>query len=277
MINKLVDHVGHDDAERLTKQALAGWRDATLAKGKAVKTVADYLTAVRTVIQAALDDGRLTRADNPANGVKVLAEAEQTESIRPYSLEEASKVLAVVRQQTAPELRYLPVLLFSTGARISELAGLLVGDVLEDDHGMAVVIQANQYRRLKNPTSRRTVPLPEWAAEAVQEYVTKRQRGARPDDLLFPGINPVNGNIAGNLVKRWSGVVRNKAGIKDERISPAHSARHLYIDLCRAAGLDTAMIDRLTGHRTPGLQARYGKGFDLETLRKAVSRIAWPD
>jgi integrase len=276
ILSKLVQFVGHDDAERLTKQELVHWRDATLADGRSPKTVADYLTVVRTIVQAALDDDRLARQDNPVRGVKVLAEPEQTDGVRPYTRDEASKVLAVARQQAAPELRYLPVLLFSTPARISELAGLRVKDVWEDDAGrMTIEITPTEARGVKNRKARST-PLPDWAAEEIREYVVKRQREAQPDDLLFPGVNPAKGNMGGNLVKRWSAVVRKKAGIKDENISPAHSARHLYIDLCRAAGLDEALIDRLTGHTTPGLQARYGKGWDLEALHRAISRITWP-
>jgi integrase len=280
IINKLVEFVGHDDAERLTKQDLVHWRDAALADGKRVGTVECYLGAVRTVIQAALDDARLVRTDNPASKVKVLAEADQTDGVRPYTREEASRALAAARQQKAPELRYLPILLFSTPARLSEVAGLRIKDVWEDDAGrMTVEITPTEVRRLKVKKTRST-PLPDWAAEEIREYVTKRQREAQPDDLLFPGVNPPKGSTGytgGNIGKRWSTVVRKKAGIIDPNISPAHSTRHLYIDLCRAAGLDAALIDRLTGHSTPGLQARYGKGFDLATLRRAISRITWPD
>jgi integrase len=277
IINKVVASVGHEDAERITKADLVRFRDAALVDGKSAKTVQDYLTCVRTVIQTALEDGRLDRHDNPAKGVKVLADAEQTTRIRPYSLEEAQRVLSMARQETSPELRYLPVLLFATGTRIAELAGCLIRDVVDDNgHGMAIEIRPNQHRRLKAPkTSTRTIPLPEWAAEEIREFVAERRRHGQPDDLLFADIVPSNGNIAGNLVKRWSWVVRRKAGVADETISPAHSARHLYADLCRDAGIDTAIKDRLLGHATAGLGARYGAGFSLEVLRRAVEKIQW--
>lgn len=71
IVDRLIERVGHDDAERVTKADLIGWKDALLASDKAAKTVKNHIDVVSALYKSALDNERLQRGDNPAKGVRV--------------------------------------------------------------------------------------------------------------------------------------------------------------------------------------------------------------
>jgi integrase len=165
----------------------------------------------------------------------------------------------------------VPMLMFGCGLRIAEAAGLRVEDV--DLKERVVRLEDHPMRTLKNASSRRVVPLPDWiVAEGFLDYTR-----TLPNGPIFPGLKPdFRGNLTGNLVKRWSRIVRTEAKVKDKRIQPAHSARHWYADKLRGAGIEPEIRDRLMGHATPGMGSNYGAGFTMQALREAVDGIRWP-
>jgi len=70
-------------------------------------------------------------------------------------------------------------------------------------------------------------------SEGLLDYVAevRREHGEGP---LFPRLNPNRdgrrGDPASRMVSRW---MRNKLGIKDERIAPNHSWRHTFESIHR--------------------------------------------
>lgn len=69
-IDGFTRHIGHDDATRITKADVAGWKAEMLAKGLSAKTINDTkLAALRRVLAWGVDNGLLS--ENPAEGVTV--------------------------------------------------------------------------------------------------------------------------------------------------------------------------------------------------------------
>ena len=72
-----------------------------------------------------------------------------------------------------------------TGARMAEVAGLLVDDV--SFRQGKVYIRPNDYRRLKTRGSKRSVPLWPQLREILEAYMLGRERSGGIGTLLFPG------------------------------------------------------------------------------------------
>lgn len=70
VVDRLIAHLGHDDAATIARADIVAWKDALLDAGMSNVTVRDvYVAAVKAMLQFAVDQGRLTQ--NPAKEVKV--------------------------------------------------------------------------------------------------------------------------------------------------------------------------------------------------------------
>ena len=175
---------------------------------------------------------------------------------------------------------WLPLLALFTGARLEELAQLQVSDIRIAQglgHVLSISDLAESGHRtsaqLKNVHSRRNIPLhPVLIACGFLEHVRERQSG-----YLFPDlkINP-RGKRSGYFSNWFSGYLRQKVGIADTR-KVFHSFRHTFKDLCRKHGIEEAVHDALTGHKSPTASRSYGNDeFPLEPLFAAMERFEVP-
>ena len=70
VVERLILHLGHDDAARVTRAEIVAWKDALLESGMSNITVRDvYLASIKATLQFAVDQGTLS--ENPAAGIKV--------------------------------------------------------------------------------------------------------------------------------------------------------------------------------------------------------------
>jgi hypothetical protein len=107
VIRRLVEHLGHDDAERVNKADLIGWKDALLASGRAAKTVKNHIDVVGALYKSALDNERLRRSDNPAKGVRVAGRQIRPKERLPFTDEEAALILHSARREEGVKRWYL--------------------------------------------------------------------------------------------------------------------------------------------------------------------------
>ena len=142
-----------------------------------------YLHALSGLYRYAQELGTVPLGYNPVSGLyrKPKARQERRRTDEFFEIDEAARFLdAAVRLNEYPEV-FATYLL--TGARRTEVFGLLVGDI--DFENDLVRIQPNRHRRLKRAWSERVVPLWPQLREFLVPYLGGSQR--RPDDLLFPG------------------------------------------------------------------------------------------
>lgn len=149
-----------------------------------------------------------------------------------------------------------------TGARVGEVAGLLVGDISLQNKTLH--IKPNNIRSLKNLTSERLVPLSDTLMVAVQALRADKN----DNDPLFAAYARPNGNTAlsATLMKHLRVVV------KEPRKS-IHSLRHKMKDDLRNSGCDSSLADAILGHTTAGVGSRYGSGYNAETMREALMKV----
>ena len=177
---------------------------------------------------------------------------------------------------------WLPLLALYTGARLEELAQLQVSDIRVAKglgYYLSISDLANTGAQLKNAHSRRNIPLHAvLIACGFLDHVRNRQEDRNQGGYLFPDlkINP-RGKRSGYFSNWFSGYLRKKVGISDTR-KVFHSFRHTFKDLCRKHGIEEAVHDALTGHKSPSASREYGNDeFPLEPLFAAIDRYEVPD
>lgn len=242
-IDRLVKHLGHDDASRVSEQDMLAFKDARL-KVVTAKTLKDGdLPGIKSVFGWAVDNRKL--AKNPADVIKVKSEKKILTRSKGFTDQEAKAIvnacLAYVRKpkedfKTAAAKKWAPLIAAYTGCRISEALQLRKEDVREDSghhvfdlNPLAGSIKSGTYR---------LVPLhPHLIELGLLNFVDDSDHGP-----LF----------AKGSYKRVLDFVRTV--VTDERVQPNHAWRHRLKTISRNIGFDPQVVDAIQGHaaRTSG-------------------------
>jgi integrase/recombinase XerC len=231
------------------------------------RSLARHLSTLRSFFRWACREGHLEMS--PAKGLP--APRVPKTLPRAMTLPDMERLLEADEEEGfVPEReRALFELLYATGLRVSEAAGLDVEDV---DFSARLV-------RVTGKGSReRIVPFGEAAGEALRAYLPSRaalRHRARDDDgesgePLF--VNTRGGRLTprsmGRLLKR-----RLRAAGLPEEISP-HALRHTFATHLLQAGADLRAIQELLGHASLSTTQKYTH-LDAARLRE-VYRNAHP-
>jgi integrase/recombinase XerC len=231
------------------------------------RSLARHLSTLRSFFRWACREGHLDK--NPARG---LPSPRVPKTLpRAMSLPDTERLLAADEEETfVPEReRALFELLYATGLRVSEAAGLDLSDVDFSSRLLRVTGKGSRER---------IVPFGEAAAEALREYLPSREairsravdspaRGGEPLFVNFRGGRLTPRSMA-RLLKR-----RLRAAGLPEEISP-HALRHTFATHLLQAGADLRAIQELLGHASLSTTQKY---THLDAARLAeVYRNAHP-
>lgn len=272
IIKSLEAHLGHDDAAKIQKEDIIGWKDAMVAAGLSSTTVKNKLTVASTLFGWARENKRIK--ENPAERIRLYAKKDRTKKRQPYSTEEAKLILESARLESKAERRWVPWLLAFSGARLGEVCDATARDIRKIGKIWCLDInEHNRGREIKNAHSIRIVPLhPAIVSEGFLKYV----EGLPAGGPLFPGVPPDRfGQRAGNGTKRVSRWIRS-LGLQDVRKDPNHAWRHYVTDQLRNAGVPKDMRDRIIGHRLQDEAEKYGEGYITPILAEQIQRIVSP-
>jgi integrase len=142
---------------------------------------------------------------------------------------------------------FLPIMFTYLGARRKEFAGLALDDIAEDDKGLVIVLQTNEFRRLKTEQSERLLPVPdELVRLGFEDYcISLKALGYRavfpelfsdktkndPGDRFYDVFNPIMKDALGD--KMWGRAF--------------HALRHAMADTLKQAGVSSDIIDDISG------------------------------
>jgi len=141
------------------------------------------------------------------------------------------------------------VILWFTGARIGEVAGLDPQNIVQDADIPYFTFTDQENRDLKNRPSRRKVPIHPACNRVIGNF--------RQSKALRPGAS-------------WSENFRKNMQLP--KFEAAHTLRHSFHTRCRDAGIEEYMIDILTGHAKASTTAQYGK-TRLHLLQAALQKL----
>lgn len=270
VVDRLIAHLGHDDARAITRPDIVAWKDSLLEGGMKNVTVRDvYLAGTKALLQFAVDQGQLT--DNPAKEVKVRVRKKVKERENGFDGVEAAKILAATRlpfshlisEEMAAARRWLPWIGAYTGARINELTPLIAADFVQRDGVWMIRI-----RGAGNKTrTYREVPLHGHLIEqGLLNYA--KSRGKRP--LFYDPERSRGGKDSSphhkKVAERLAEWVRS-LGI-DPRVAPNHGWRHRFSTVSRVVGMPEDVRNIIQGHAGGKVADDYGDTWPLVALRE---------
>jgi integrase len=286
-------------------------------EAKSAKTVNEQRRKLRLVYRAATSE-KLVET-NPVTDIETFKASKRSKAVHrrlPFSNADLAKWFSHpiftehVRSngQGGEATYWVPLLMFYTGARPEELAGLDVSDVRKSSsHGHFLRITdlpsaedaalfwnhddetvdrreliANapvvdeEKRGIKNAPSRRSIPL---AAELVElgflDYVeTVRAAGHK---RLFSTLKPsCKGKVSDALLKALGRCLRD-VGITDKR-KTMYSFRHTMKMLLEEAKVESKLLKRILGHATGdgAITDGYGVDVPLGAVADAFAMVKFP-
>lgn len=144
---------------------------------------------------------------------------------------------------------WLPLIFAYTGARLEEIAQLMVSDIkreTEHDFWYISIKRSSEHgQRVKNNNSIRNVPLhPDLIELGFIDYC----RSIPAKGRLWPEMTVSStGSFGYNFGRVWGRYLKNTAGIITSA-KPNHGFRHAFKTLCRSADIRREFHERLTGH-----------------------------
>jgi integrase/recombinase XerC len=221
-------------------RTLRAYLAALHERGLARTSIARRLAALRSFFRFLVRRRRAT-----ANPAREVATPKLPKTLPAYlPIDESDALLRAAPPPTAGSARDLAILelLYATGIRVAELAGLDVEDVSLGDWREGAV------RVLGKGRKERIVPVGRKAVEALQAYL-----GSRGGGPLF--LNERGGRLTVRSVHR---IVRGRARVAGlhRRVSP-HTLRHTFATHLLDAGADLRLIQELLGHARLGTTQKY--------------------
>lgn len=264
-VDRLIKHLGHDDAGRVTDRDMLAFKDARL-RVVTVKSLRDGdLPGIRSVFGWAVDNKKLTK--NPADVIKIKAEKKIRTRSKGFTEDEAKAIfeacLSYVRKpkedaRTAAAKKWGPIIAAYTGCRIGEAMQLRKEDVrresgrhIFDFNPAAGSIKSGLFRLV--PVHQHLIDM------GFLKFIETSSDGP-----LF----------AKGAYERVVAFVRGV--VTDDRVQPNHGWRHRLKTIARNLGLDHRVVDAIQGHAPRTSGEDYGDVTVMAMARviAAIPRIA---
>lgn len=268
-------------AEVIEKRHVRDYVKWLQAEGLSAKTIEKEHGVIRAILTIA--EHEEWRTDNPASGT--LLPRVEGKKIRSYKPDECKVIFGspVFVSGERPiagkgEAAYwIPLLMLFSGARREEICQLTT-DRIKSYEGVSylAIDPIDQDGRLKTDESRRVVPIHQQLLRmGFLDYVAECVKAG--GGQLFPLLkaNP-RGQYGAKWGDWWRRYIRGKVGITDEKISPAHSFRHLFITECRRLKFRDDYERALVGHTRGGGRKDAHDGYGehlISSLAEAVNQI----
>ena len=227
-------------------------------------TIARKLSAIRSFFRFLVKRGLIS--ENPAD---LVLTPKQDQTIPVYlSVDEMFRLLDSIQTDTLLGLRNRAIFetIYSSGIRVSELAGMNYADV---DFADAVV------RVFGKGNKQRIIPIGQKALEAIKTYREQLDRKigaeALKDRALF--LNKYNKRLTVRSIARILRKLVDAVGLMTT-ISP-HAIRHSFATHMLDAGADLRVVQELLGHKSLSTTQKYTHvSIDrlMETYDKAHPR-----
>lgn len=261
----LISVVGDKPFGDVVRADAHNYIDAELARDANTGSVRRRINIIHAVMSVYIKERGLT-VQNPFDRVAIPGEGKDTKKRIPFTADELDRLLPLCIAKDDPA-RWIIAMLADTGARLAEIAGLSLKDIVLDGPIPHIVIQEHPWRSLKNAGSAREVPLVGtalWAARRAVDAAKADQRFAFPSYCKLGGVNA---NGASATIVKW---------IRSQGLDhTAHELRHTMADRLRDVQCPEDVRFAIGGWATTAVGNKYGRGYGLEVKSVWLSRIEW--
>lgn len=162
------------------------------------------------------------------------------------------------------------LLLYNTGARVSEITGVKVGEVVLDEGAACVHLHGKGRKQ-------RSVPLWRSTVKAVRAWLRLNPQFDAASILLpsRSGVAMTRNNVDQRLALAVAAATDNDPDLAKRRISP-HTIRHTTAMHLLQAGVDISVIALWLGHESPATTHQYVEA-DLAMKERALARLQEPE
>lgn len=268
--NLLIGIVGDIEFNALSRAHARNVVEVLLQQKKKTTTVRRTLTSLSAITAAAIRELAIVRA-NPFEKLGIQGEGEDAKKSVVANQDQLRQIVSTMRADTSSVPALLILMQLEIGARIGELSGLAVEDVVLDHEIPHVVIQKQPWRTLKTKVSERRVPLLGIALEAAKHAVAlprdAKGKGNDKGKGLFQQYAHERGNDSASAavnkrLKAWG--------------MTSHSFRHTMGDRLRETGCPEDVRNAIQGHTNGSAAEKYGKGHSLRTMVEWMRKVALP-
>lgn len=245
---RYVDHLvglGVDDPATITTTMINNYAMELRSAGLAPASLARAIVAIRSLHRFALDEGVIH--DDPAHAVQPPHPPQRLP--KALRLDQVQAMLAAPDPTTELGVRDIALLelLYGTGARVSEVTGLDVDDVVR-----LIDVPVGQpspgLRLLGKGNKQRMVPLGSYARSALTAYLVRARPALSTRGKATPALflNSRGGRLSRQSVWTVISSVAAQALITED-VSP-HTLRHSFATHLLDGGADVRVVQELLGH-----------------------------
>lgn len=180
--------------------------------------------------------------------------------------------------QYCPFHYWAPLLGLMTGARVNEIAQLLLGDVLADDGVYYLNLESDNEsgKKLKNANARRKIPLhSKLISLGFIDYVNALKDAGYA--RLFPELKPHKTKGYGRPASAWfnESLLAGRLKLERNRSKSFHSFRHSVSTLLKEKGVSSELRAQLLGHvrGETETEVRYSKDLKPIHMIEVVEKI----
>ena len=257
-INNWIDPVTGSTPMREIKLSHVKKIRASLAKeGRSPRTQQYVFRTFAMVWDAARDEG-LVKGPSPTKSGSFRLPKVDNERQRYLTDDEETLLLEKVKARGETACR-MAVISLDMGMRFKEIARLTWG---------CVDLDAKSIKVLDSKGRDRYLPM----TERVKSLLESMEAG-KGKDLVFPARGgKVQGHVPSSFTRGLADAKLNE-NVEDPKMKASfHTLRHTYASRLVQAGVDLYRVQRLLGHSTPVMTARYSKLAD-DDLREAVETM----
>lgn len=269
-IQHVIAFVGDLPLEAYKREHANRVRYYLIAKGGKTATVRRELNRIKAVFNVGLTEFDLWTTKNPFEKLRILNEEQDAEKRVPFTTQELQAINQACREWN-DDIRHIIALQADTGARLGEIVGLRVDDVVLDYATPHIHIRPHVKlgRTLKTDTSERTVPLVGVALWAAQKAIEANRKAGGKKGWLFPRYASdglIKATHASNTINKWLHAVT-----KTDKTS--HSFRHTMRDRLRHVEAPEDIQNVIGGWGTKTVGMGYGEGYRLEQLKGWLDKV----
>ncbi len=244
-------------------------------------TVNGHLNKLGAIIRYGRDQGWIV--GNPMAKIEIKDPIADEDKRDPFKVNQLNAIFASEpwvsgpgAASARPSRYWAPLISLFSGARLTEICGQLVSEMIEE-HGVHLFDFRHRpgVRDMKNDKSRLVPVHPELIRLGFWDYVEEARASHR--ELLFTDVSRNKLGNWGDPTSKWFARLIERLELKGTALC-FHSFRHTFEDALKEIDLhNTPLGNVITGRVSPGVSPTYGSKYTVRKRAEAMAKVSYPE